>query len=102
MPPKVRIPLAKSGAAGRAAHLAGIGKVLEPRRSISRQAARSAGVAWPGSDQSGRMRHHAVEDTGGGEHAGQAGAGVRAGPDEVEPPHLLALVVRPEPGALGE
>ena len=84
---------------------------VEGPRAVAQQ--RAAGGEVGASQRRGRIgrggmerqaRLHAgttvIEDAGRGEHAGQAGAGMGAGADEVEAVDLLAPVVRPEPGAL--
>ena len=48
------------------------------------------------------MRHHRVENARGGKDARNAGAGMRAGADEIEMFDVFAAIVRPEPGALSE
>ena len=48
------------------------------------------------------MRHHAIEDFGGRQNTRDAGAGMRAGADQIEAGDILAAVVRAEPRALGE
>ena len=48
------------------------------------------------------IRYKLVEDAGRRQHAGQAGAGMRAGTDQKQPAHFLAAIVRPELGALGQ
>ena len=48
------------------------------------------------------MRGDLVEDAGGGEDAGQTGAGMDARADQEEIAHVLAGIVRAEPCALGQ
>ncbi|EEF25157.1 conserved hypothetical protein, partial [Ricinus communis] len=74
-------------------------KEREPSRSRRRQAAMSWAASC--SDMTG-IRHQPVEHARRRQHAGQTGARVRSGADQIEPFKLLAAVVRTEPGALGQ
>jgi hypothetical protein len=68
-------------------------KLRDPVRSIARQASRSALATIMVSGKSFGIRHHAIENLGGRQDAGEASAGVRSRTHDEQVLDVLALVV---------